>query len=90
MKNKISKSQKKELIKRVLVIIISVILSAATFIEYPQLIYALPLAWIITGIGNILGYGSIDGLFDHIERSANQIRIIIEYLTDTYKLWKLL
>ena len=85
-----SKLQKKELTKKMIVIVISIIVSVLSFMEYPQLLYILPMAWIITGIGNMLGYGLIDGLSDHVGRSINQIKSIVNYLSDTYKLWKLL
>lgn len=90
MKNKISKLQKKELKKRITVIVISVIVLLSGFIAYPQLIYVIPLTWIITGIGNMLGYGVEAGLSDHIGRTMNLIRNVVSYLVDTYKLWKLL
>ena len=85
-----SKLQKKELTKKMFVIIISIFISVLSFMEYPQLTYILPMAWVITGIGNMLGYGLIEGLTDHVGRSVNQVNSIIDYLSDTYKLWKLL
>lgn len=85
-----SKLQKKELTKKIIVIITSIIISVLSFMEYPQLTYILPMAWVITGIGNILGYGLLIGLSDHIGRSINQVKSIVNYLSDTYKLWKLL
>lgn len=85
-----SKLQKKELTKKMIVIITSIIVSVLSFMEYPQLIYILPMAWVITGIGNMLGYGLVEGLSDHIGRSINQTKNIVNYLSDTYKLWKLL
>lgn len=85
-----SKLQKKELTKKTIVIVTSIIVSVLSFMEYPQLIYILPMAWVITGIGNMLGYGLVEGLSDHIGRSINQVKSIVNYLSDTYKLWKLL
>lgn len=85
-----SKLQKKELTKKMLVIAVSIVVSVVSFIEYPQLTYILPMAWVITGIGNMLGYGLIEGLSDHVGRSINQVKSIINYISDTYKLWKLL
>lgn len=85
-----SKLQKKDLIKKIFVIIISIIALAASFMKYPQLTYVIPMAWVITGIGNMLGYGFMEGLSDHIGRSISLVKSIYNYLKDTYRLLKLL
>lgn len=90
MKNKISKSQKKELKKRIIVVAISTIALLTSLVAYPQLIFVIPMTWVITGIANMLGYGIEEGLSDHIGRTMNLIRNVISYLVDIYKLWKLL
>lgn len=90
MKNKISKSQKKELKKRITVVAISTIALLTSLVVYPQLIFVIPMTWVITGIANMLGYGIEEGLSDHIGRTMNLIRNVISYLVDIYKLWKLL
>lgn len=90
MKNKISKSQKKELKKRITVVAISTIALLTSLVAYPQLIFVIPMTWVITGIANMLGYGIEEGLSDHIGRTMNLIRNVISYLVDIYKLWKLL
>lgn len=87
---KMSKLEKKELITRLIVIGIVSVISIGAFVAYPQLIYVLPLGWLVTGLGMTLAYGLADGIIYYLQWSGNQLGIIKDYLVDTYKLWKLL
>lgn len=87
---KMSKLEKKELITRLIVIVIVSIISVAAFVVYPQLSYVLPLGWLVTGLGMILVYGLTECIIYYLQWSGHQLGIIKDYLVDTYKLWKLL
>lgn len=85
-----SKLEKKELIVRLLVIGIVSAIAIVAFVVYPQLSFALPLGWLVTGLGMMLVYGPTEGAIYYLQWSGHQFGVLKDYLVDTYRLFKLL
>lgn len=87
---KMSKTEKKELIVRLLVIGIASALVIVALVVYPELSFVLPLGWLVTGLGMMLVYGPTDGIIYCLQWSGHLMGMLKDYLVDTYKLFKLL